>query len=210
MEKAATIHAHTNRQFANWAGVAGTRPKIGAGISPRTSEIVSYKLRESRADDIVLVDIPEGDALFTALLCLKDWLKTNYPGVPLGGLFYFHKTTDNRLTYISQKPAEKESPDRGDDFSSKIVIVTTMSNSTAGERRDAGEVELAKEWKDKLGWSLTIRPFQETKESANQVLDTLDDLCRGNITNRKKSRSVGVVTGCRISKSLDSNLNPIL
>lgn len=162
--------------------VTGIKGIVGHSLKSCTNEIsvIKFSVPEILDSDICLVDTPgfdstnksEGDVL----RMISDWLNNTYKRrIPLAGLLYFHRITDDPITEhpISGTPSkdfrlfEKVC---GKEFS-KIVLTTTMWDEVEPEMGEKRESELQDTyWKSMIERGSTVKRFLFTPSSAFDVL----------------------------------------
>ncbi|KAF8157123.1 P-loop containing nucleoside triphosphate hydrolase protein [Crassisporium funariophilum] len=161
----------------------GLDPGVGHSLESRTSTVntITLSFPEYSECNVVFVDTPGFDDTkkpdAEILQMIATWLQETYGNdVRLAGLLYCHRITDNRMAGTPKKNLKMFKALCGKGRYKDVILVTTMwdqEDVTVGNTR---ETELKKNyWRDMIGHHAKTARFENTRESAFQILGPLID-----------------------------------
>jgi len=168
--------------FINVAA-AGQRDKsVGHELRSKTSGVTAVRMAAPN-DSVVLVDTPGFDDTYKSdsdiLKLIASWLEKTYKkDIKLTGIIYLHRITDNRMSGSPLKNLRLFNNLCGHDAIRRVILASTMWEKLPDQNKGTlREEELkGKYWKDMIARGSTTGRFNNTLESAWDVLKVILDL----------------------------------
>jgi hypothetical protein len=159
-------------------------PKLIHFAETQKCQAVQIFLDEDEKRSITVVDTPGfGDTLrgqAEIVAEITDYLAAQHlSGMPLRGILYLHKITDNKMTDASQGHLHLLRKIVGDDAFTNVILVTTMWNTLRREDRQRAlqrEQELIDNfWSPMIDRGSYVAQFNGTPKSAYPLIYQLAD-----------------------------------
>ncbi|KAH7258065.1 P-loop containing nucleoside triphosphate hydrolase protein [Fusarium tricinctum] len=150
----------------------------------RECQAIQIFLDEEEKRSITVVDTPGFDdtkrSQADILAEITDYLAAQHiSGLPLRGILYLHKISDNRMTKTSRNYLQLLTDIVGDDALKNVILVTTMWNTLRPEGRQRAvqrEQELLNNfWSSMIDKGSYVAQFNGTPESAYPLIFQLAD-----------------------------------
>jgi len=127
---------------------------------------------------VVFVDTPGFDNTFKSdteiLTMVADWLrKAKRENIKIAAILYLHRISDNRMSGFAMKSLQLFSNLCGSQAMVNVVIVTTMWSKVGKEGTTLEQALEAEVWKEMLDSGCRTERFENTSESAWNIVGCL-------------------------------------
>jgi hypothetical protein len=145
-------------------------------FSVATSEIHMHDAFVRRDWDIILVDTPGFDSATNTDIFLTQFVQVlramPSKGISLSGIIYLHRITDGRMGGSATKNIQLLQELCGDQFLSRVTLVTTMWDRVQQQVGDNREKELKSSyWAEILGRDAMYQRHDGTHNASLRVID---------------------------------------